>query len=285
MNTSAEGKHHDHLICLGCGKIQEFENDRLEALQDQIARREGFLVRDHKLELYGYCRNCAGENKTPLLRSGSGRRSFMNRRKKSPAPAGEKIEKIALVGNPNVGKSVIFGWLTGKYVTVSNYPGTTVEVSQGNIKLEGRVALLVDTPGTNSLIPMSEDERVTRDILLEEGDLKVIQVGDAKNLRRALGITLQLAEMEKPVILVLNMADEAQDRGIAIDRERLSATLGIPVLFTIATRRKGLDGLTKSLNEDRIPRLFFPYSPEVEESIRTVAALLPRNKPGAGRSR
>ena len=150
----------------------------------------------------------------------------MNKPKTSSPPTSEKIERIALVGNPNVGKSVIFGWLTGKYVTVSNYPGTTVEVSQGNIKLEGRKGVLVDTPGTNSLIPMSEDERVTRDILLEEGDLKVIQVGDAKNLRRALGITLQLAEMEKPVVLVLNMADEAQERGIAIDRERLSADPG-----------------------------------------------------------
>ena len=204
----------------------------------------------------------------------------MKRPKIPSVPTSEKIEKIALVGNPNVGKSVIFGWLTGKYATVSNYPGTTVEVSQGNIKLEGRKGVLVDTPGTNSLIPMSEDERVTRDILLEESDLKVIQVGDAKNLRRALGITLQLAEMEKPVVLVLNMADEAKERGIAIDRERLSEILGVPVFSTIATRRKGLEGLTKSLNEDRIPHLFFPYTPEVEESIRAVSELLPSKQPG-----
>ena len=204
----------------------------------------------------------------------------MNKPKTSSPPTSEKIARIALVGNPNVGKSVIFGWLTGKYVTVSNYPGTTVELSQGNIRLEGRKGVLIDTPGTNSLIPMSEDERVTRDILLEEGDLKVIQVGDAKNLRRALGITLQLAEMEKPVVLVLNMADEAQDRGIAIDRERLSETLGLPVFSTIATRRKGLEGLTKSLNEDRIPHLFFPYSSEVEESIQAVSELLPPKQTG-----
>ena len=204
----------------------------------------------------------------------------MNKPKISSPPTSEKIEKIALVGNPNVGKSVIFGWLTGKYVTVSNYPGTTVELSQGNIRLDGRKGVLVDTPGTNSLIPMSEDERVTRDILLEEDDLKVIQVGDAKNLRRALGITLQLAEMEKPVVLVLNMADEAQERGIAIDRERLSEALGIPVFSTIATRRKGLEGLTKSLNEDRIPHLFFPYSSEVEESIQAVSELLPPKQTG-----
>jgi len=192
----------------------------------------------------------------------------------------EKIEKIALVGNPNVGKSVIFGWLTGKYATVSNYPGTTVEVSQGNIKLDGRKGILVDTPGTNNLIPMSEDERVTRDILLEEEDLRIIQVCDAKNLRRGLLITLQLAEMEKPTVLVLNMADEAKERGIVVDLLQLSESLGIPVLSTVATRRKGLDGLVTNLEEIRYPRLFFPYSPEVEESIRKVAQLLPEKQKG-----
>ena len=196
----------------------------------------------------------------------------------SPFP--EKIERIALVGNPNVGKSVIFGWLTGKYVTVSNYPGTTVEVSQGNIRLDGRKGILVDTPGINNLIPMSEDERVTRDILLEEGDGKIIQVCEAKNLRRGLVITMQLAEMEKPVVLVLNMADEAKERGITINHQLLSKALDIPVLSTIATRGKGLDGLVKSLEESRSPRLFFPYSSEVEESIQAVEEHIPEKQTG-----
>ncbi|HHT9151264.1 MAG TPA: FeoB small GTPase domain-containing protein, partial [Candidatus Wujingus californicus] len=97
--------------------------------------------------------------------------------------------KVALVGNPNVGKSVIFGLLTGKYVTVSNYPGTTVEVSRGVSKgIDGGVEV-VDTPGVNSLIPLSEDERVTRDMLFEECDKHVVQVVDAKNLNRGLLIT------------------------------------------------------------------------------------------------
>jgi ferrous iron transport protein B len=204
----------------------------------------------------------------------------MFKTEKSSGPAGGRIVKIALLGNPNVGKSVIFGWLTGKYVTVSNYPGTTVEVSQGNLKLEGRRAVLIDTPGTNSLVPMSEDERVTRDILLDEESLKVIQVGDAKNLRRVLALTLQLAEMEKPTVLILNMADEAKERGITIDRERLAEILGIPVFSTIATRRRGLEGLPQSLNEETPPRLFFPFSPEVEESVRSVGELLPPGQAG-----
>ncbi|MFA4830125.1 MAG: FeoB small GTPase domain-containing protein, partial [Thermodesulfovibrionales bacterium] len=125
--------------------------------------------------------------------------------------------KIILVGNPNVGKSVIFGLLTNKYVTVSNYPGTTVEISYGDMLLEGKKYLIVDTPGVNSLVPMSEDEKVTRDIFLKERPFTVVQVADTKNIRRSLLITLQIAEMGLPLILVLNMEDEARDRGIIID--------------------------------------------------------------------
>jgi ferrous iron transport protein B len=192
----------------------------------------------------------------------------------------EVIPRVALVGNPNVGKSVIFGWLTGQYVAVSNYPGTTVEVAQGNSKVGGRRRVIVDTPGINNLIPMSEDERVTRDILLDDEDLKVIQVCDAKNLRRGLMITLQLAEMEKPVVLVLNMADEAKERGITIDRHGLAQLLEISVLSTIATRRKGLDGLEKVLEERCTPQVRPIYSPEIEEGVTAIENLLPEKQKG-----
>lgn len=194
--------------------------------------------------------------------------------------APEVIPRVALVGNPNVGKSVIFGWLTGQYVAVSNYPGTTVEVARGNSKVGGRRRVIVDTPGINNLIPMSEDERVTRDILLDDEDLKVIQVCDAKNLRRGLMITLQLAEMEKPVVLVLNMADEAKERGITIDRHGLAQLLEIPVLSTIATRRKGLDGLGKVLEERCTPQVRPIYSPEIEEGVTAIENLLPEKQKG-----
>ncbi|MBU1205795.1 MAG: ferrous iron transport protein B [Proteobacteria bacterium] len=199
-------------------------------------------------------------------------------KKQSATP--ELIPKIALVGNPNVGKSVIFGWLTGQYVTVSNYPGTTVEVAQGNSKLGGRRRVIVDTPGINNLIPMSEDERVTRDILLDDEDLQVIQVCDAKNLRRGLMITLQFAEMEKPVVLVLNMADEAKERGITIDHHGLAQLLKIPVLSTIATRRKGLDGLGKVLEESCTPQVRPFYNPEIEEGVTAIEGLLPEKQKG-----
>jgi len=204
----------------------------------------------------------------------------MSKPSRSQFSTAETIERVALVGNPNVGKSVIFGWLTGQYVTVSNYPGTTVEITLGNSKMGGRRRLVIDTPGINSLIPMSEDERVTRDILLEEGDLKIVQVCDAKNLRRGLMITTQLAEMEKPVVLVLNMADEAKERGISIDHQSLSRLLGIPVLSTVATRRKGLEGIAKSLEGNSPPRVRPTLSPEIEEGIGEIEKLLPDKQRG-----
>ena len=107
--------------------------------------------------------------------------------------------RIALVGNPNVGKSVLFGLFTGKYVTVSNYPGTTVEVTRGMYAGSNDTIEVVDTPGANSLISLSEDVRVARYILLRDGEKKVIQIIDSKNIHRGLLITTQLAEMGLPI--------------------------------------------------------------------------------------
>lgn len=186
-----------------------------------------------------------------------------------------ELEKIALIGNPNVGKSVIFGLLTGKYVTVSNYPGTTVEITQGNIALDGKRLVLVDTPGVNSLIPMSEDEKVTRDILLTEAPSAVVQVGDAKNLKRTLMITLQLAEMGIPIVLDLNMVDEAMDKGITIDTERLKQMLGINVVSTIAPQRKGIKELRESMLSPGRPTVRITYHPVIEDYIEKIGRLLP----------
>lgn len=188
------------------------------------------------------------------------------------------LKKIALIGNPNVGKSVIFGLLTGKYVTVSNYPGTTVEVSYGNMSLGGTRFLLVDTPGVNSLLPMSEDERVTRDILLAEKPSLVVQVGDSKNMKRTLVITIQLAEMGVPVVLDLNMEDEARDRGINVDKEGLSEALGIRVVGTVAPERKGIKELGQAILEAPAkPELSINYGPVLEEYASKIAELLPKS--------
>jgi ferrous iron transport protein B len=183
--------------------------------------------------------------------------------------------KVLLIGNPNVGKSALFGLLTGKYVTVSNYPGTTVEVTYGNAVLNKTRTLVIDTPGVNSLVPMSEDEKVTRDMLLSDKPGVVVQVADTKNLRRGLLITLQLAEMEAPFILDLNMDDEAKSRGILVDQERLSSLLGIEVVKTVAIRRSGLDKLLKGIQQPRQATIGVRYDEAVEGGARDIAALLP----------
>ncbi|OGB90107.1 hypothetical protein A2625_04770 [candidate division WOR-1 bacterium RIFCSPHIGHO2_01_FULL_53_15] len=159
------------------------------------------------------------------------------------------MKKIALVGNPNVGKSVIFSHLTGMYVTVSNYPGTTVEVSRGAGTIARHKYEVIDTPGMNNLIPSSEDEKVARDLLLNECPDLVIQVADAKNLRRTLLLTLQLKAMGFPIILNLNMMDEAEQRRIEINVKKLSELLDVVIVSTIATDGIGVWELKETIDQ------------------------------------
>lgn len=195
----------------------------------------------------------------------------------------QKPATILLLGNPNVGKSVIFGALSKTYVTVANYPGTTVEIARARAKAIPGSPELVDTPGTNSLTPQSEDERVSRDILLQEPEALVIQVGDMKNLRRTLYLTLQLAELGRSQILVLNLQDEARDLGITVDQARLAYLLGIPVVTTTAIRGQGLEHIAKRLSEARRARLSASYPAAVEEACQEVASLFPRDLVPAAR--
>jgi len=201
----------------------------------------------------------------------------MHRHGREEALQGEST--ILLVGNPNVGKSVIFNLLTGRYVTVSNYPGTTVEISRGSASLRGRKMVVIDTPGVNSLVPSSEDERITRDMLLKGEPEVVLQVADAKNLRRALLITVQLAEMGVPLVLDLNMDDEARSRGIFIDRQRLAQILGVEVVATIATQRKGLSQLKQALSSPRPSPFRVDYDDKIESSVEEISVLLPEGVP------
>ena len=156
--------------------------------------------------------------------------------------------KIALVGNPNVGKSVFFGRLTGRYATVSNYPGTTVTMTSGRALIGAEVCDVIDTPGVNALEGvLSEDERITRHLLADGGAELVVQVADARNLRRALMLTSQIADVGLPMILVLNMLDEAHARGISIDADGLSDYLGIPVIEAVAPEGRGIAELREAL--------------------------------------
>jgi ferrous iron transport protein B len=187
----------------------------------------------------------------------------------------QTYEIIVLIGNPNVGKSVIFGLLTGKYVTVSNYPGTTVEVSYGNINIGDKKFLIIDSPGVNSLTPMSEDEKVTRDILLKEKPGAVVLVGDAKNLKRALMLLIQISEMKLPCILDLNMEDEAESRGIEIDYQRLSTLLDIEVIGTVAPQRRGILRLKEAILTPHYPAINTNYGDVIEDYILKISKFLP----------
>jgi len=180
---------------------------------------------------------------------------------------------VALVGQPNVGKSVLFQRLTGRYVAVSNYPGTTVEVARGTARYGGHAAI-VDTPGIVTLPARTEDERVAVRVLLEESVGSILQVGDGKNVRRTLLMTVQLAELGVPLVLALNMMDEAEARGVRIDRERLATLLGVPVVCTVATRGTGVDEIVAALEAPPAPAYHIDYPAPVEELLTEVEPLL-----------
>jgi ferrous iron transport protein B len=160
---------------------------------------------------------------------------------------GDNLRQVSIVGSPNVGKSAVFNSLTGARVTVSNYPGTTVDVSRGKARIEGEEFEVVDTPGMYSLLPITEEERVARSILWSEKPEVILQVVDAKNLERMIPLTLQLIEARLPIILDLNMMDETEAAGIEVDVKRLEEELGIPVVATVATTGRGVETLRKRL--------------------------------------
>jgi ferrous iron transport protein B len=179
---------------------------------------------------------------------------------------------IILVGNPNVGKSLLFKNLTNRFVIVSNYPGTTVEVVRAQAAFNGRAVQVIDTPGINDTIPRSDDVKVTLELLGDYPEGTIVQVADAKNLRRALFLTLQLAELGRPMILVLNMLDELASRGGKIDFERLSKILGIPVVGTVAIRKQGTEDLIREIAHAKVPHLEEPYRSEAGKDGRFVTS-------------
>lgn len=146
-----------------------------------------------------------------------------------------------------MGKSALFNALTGHYATVSNYPGTTVEVLQGRALIGDRPVVIVDTPGMYSLLPITEEEKVARDLLISTTPAVILHVVDAKNLGRMLPLTFQLIETTIPTVLVLNMIDEAKQLHIHISAEHLEEELGIPVVLTSAAQHIGIWDLKTKL--------------------------------------
>ena len=187
---------------------------------------------------------------------------------------------LVLVGNPNVGKSVLFNKLTGKFVIISNYPGTTVEIARGGTFINDKEFTVLDTPGVNEFAPRTEDARVTCDVLRDYPEATIVQVADAKNLRRALLLTLQLAELRRPMVLVLNLMDELDKCGGCIDVRKLSEILGVPVVPTIAIAGTGVHLLQQAVGRARIPSLPSdasdgrPESPDLESQLTCANAIL-----------
>ena len=151
--------------------------------------------------------------------------------------------KVALAGNPNCGKTTLFNALTGSNQYVGNWPGVTVEKKEGTAHLGDRAITVVDLPGIYSLSPYSMEEIVARDFIIGEGPDAVIDIVDATNLERNLYLTVQLLELERPLVLALNFMDEVKARGDQIDVERLSKELGVPVVPITAKTGEGLDEL------------------------------------------
>ena len=160
--------------------------------------------------------------------------------------------KILLMGNPNVGKSVVFSRLTGSMVIASNYPGTTVSFTRGNARLNGKRVEVIDVPGTYTLNPTCKAEEVAVQMLEEaESDDVIINVLDATKLERNLNLTLQLLERNIPVIVALNMWDDTKHKGISIDVQTLEELLGVPVVPTAAVSGEGISDLVARIPEAR----------------------------------
>lgn len=188
--------------------------------------------------------------------------------------------KIAIAGNPNVGKSTIFNSLTGLHQHTGNWPGKTISNASGIIKYNKKNFLLVDIPGTYSIMSNSEEEEIARDyICFENPDVTVVVV-DATCLERNLNLLFQIMEITPNVILCVNLLDEAKKKGISIDLDKLSSILGIPVVGTIARKKKTLDNLLYSIYNLCINNLLpspnlATYDNIIESSITKVASTLP----------
>ena len=152
-------------------------------------------------------------------------------------------KNVLLIGSPNVGKSLTFNKLTGMTAMVSNYPGTTVDIDEGNFTYENKTVHITDPPGLYDLNTITEEERVAKLLVFDKQFDLMVHVVDAKNIEKSIDLTLQLIDAGKEVILVLNMMDELERMGATIDAEGLSKELGIPIVLTSAAENRGLEEL------------------------------------------
>jgi len=186
---------------------------------------------------------------------------------------------VALVGNPNSGKSSLFNLLTGSHQHVGNYPGVTVEKKEGYCTYDGREILVVDLPGTYSLTAYSAEELITRRFILEDKPDVVVDVLDASNIERNLYLGTQLMEMNAPLVLAFNMSDLAKRRGLEFDLDQLSRLLEARIVLTVGNKGQGrealLDAVVQTACEEKKPRVHsVSYGSEIEEELARVEAVV-----------
>jgi ferrous iron transport protein B len=191
--------------------------------------------------------------------------------------------KIALIGNPNVGKTVVFNQLTGARQHVGNWPGVTVEKKYGYLKYDHLKIQVVDLPGTYSLSARSIDEKIARNFIVNEKPDLVVDIIDASNLERNLYLTFLLLELEANIIIVLNMMDIVKQNGSEINIKKLSDSIGVPVIPMTATKSEGIEDL-KRLIFERLKKKssqskeFLSYSEDVEANITKIIKALEESK-------
>ncbi len=196
---------------------------------------------------------------------------------------------VALVGQPNSGKSTVFNSLAGYRSLTSNFPGTTVEYTHGQTRIDGDLVELADLPGLYSLTPSSPVEATSRDFLLAGGWDVLINVVDASQLARSLELTLELRDLEAPLVVCLNMMDEAARKGIHIDSPGLSELLGVPVVEAIASQGRGIvETLRAALRlhhgDTRMASPVTAYAPQAEPAIERLVRKMERREAGSSAS-
>lgn len=187
---------------------------------------------------------------------------------------------IALAGNPNTGKSTLFNYLTGLNQHTGNWPGKTVANAQGNFKYKDKEYLLVDLPGTYSILANSQEEEIARDFICFGNPKLTIVIADATCLERNLNLALQIMELTDNVILCLNLIDEANRKGIKIDTSKLEKELKIPVIPMVARDGIGVDVLKETINEIvegrlKINPLKMTYNDRIESLVSEIIDILP----------
>jgi len=189
---------------------------------------------------------------------------------------------IGLTGNPNTGKSTLFNALTGARQHVGNWPGKTVERKDGDFMYKNKEIKLVDLPGSYSLTAYTEEESVTADFIFEEKPNVIVQILDTQNLERNLFMTIQLIELQAPLILALNMADLAKNDGIEIDIKQLSTLLNIPVVIIDAKQKKGIDELLdtifKQVKSNKRSKIKLTYGTEVNDELEKIKGFIENNE-------